>query len=90
MTDRQAAAINAIKLERRYQDEKWNNTPGASGSTNHTNTEFLVYINYYVQEAMKHAATTPDAVGDFIQHSMRKIGALAVAAMEANGVAHRD
>lgn len=83
-------AIRAIRQERKYQDDKWNNTVGASGSTNHTNTEFLVYINHYVQESMKHASTTPDNVGDTLQHNMRKIAALALAAMEANGVAYRD
>jgi hypothetical protein len=73
---KQQEAIDAVICERQYQDNKWNNTPGASGSINHTNTEFLVYINHYVQQSMAHASTTPDNVGDVLKHNMRKIAAL--------------
>lgn len=72
---------DAIDGERAYQDYRW---PGHK----HSNTEFLVYIQHYVNEAFK-AASTTDEYGDAERDALRKIAALAVAAMEENGVKPR-
>jgi hypothetical protein len=70
----------AIDGERNYQDERW---PGHR----HSVTEFLVYINRYVligMEKMSKADNDNEALPE-----LRKIAALAVAAMEENGVQFR-
>lgn len=89
MTNRDEV-YKAIDGEREYQGLVWNeNTTSCKGI--HNNTEFLVYIRDYVDEAL-HIQTrqaSPDC-DVFAQHTLRKIAALAVAAMEQNGVLFRD
>ena len=53
--------------------------------------EFLVYIRDYVEEALHVASRDGDPVVRVkTAHSLRKIAALAVAAMEQNGVLLRE
>jgi hypothetical protein len=79
----------AIDGERRYQ-KKWENPALTDSGGKHSNVEFLVYIRDYVEEALHYATRNPDpAAHVFTRHSLRKIGALAVAAMEQNGVEER-
>jgi hypothetical protein len=76
----------ALDGEREYQ-KKWENPELTDSGGVHTLTEFLVYIQDYTNEALHVASREPDPKSEeFIRHSMRKIGALAVAAMEQNGV----
>jgi hypothetical protein len=52
--------------------------------------EFLAFIQDYVNEALHYCARhgEPGAT-EFSAHSLRKIAAMAVAALEQNGVQHR-
>jgi hypothetical protein len=75
----------AIDGERDYQDRKW----GPPEVHHHSVTEFLVYIRDYVEEAL-HAETRSVGEPAKATHNMRKIGALAVACMEQNGVLYRN
>src|SRR5690348_2933363 len=78
-----------INEERDYQDSKWNEDTTASGGK-HSNTEFLVYIRDYVEQALHYASRNSEQkVLPFTQDALRKIAALAVAAMEQNGVINR-
>lgn len=79
----------AIDGERAYQAERWNaSTTDSKGI--HNNTEFLVYIKDYVEEALHHISRNSEPGSTvFSQNSLRKIAALAVAALEQNGVTQR-
>jgi hypothetical protein len=77
----------AIDGERTYQDSKWIPTE----EHRHSITEWLVYIEDYVNEAKHVLSRKPDPEAlPFALHTLRKIGAMAVAAMEQNGAATRD
>lgn len=79
----------AIDGEREYQSKIWNSTTTETGGI-HNNTEFLVYIRDYVEEALHAVSRTGEPkAGEFAKNSLRKIAALAVAAMEQNGVSSR-
>lgn len=79
----------AIDGEREYQDERWNGATTESHGK-HSVTEFLVYIRDYVEEALHVVSRTADPGAQvFAKHSLRKIAALAVAAMEQNGIEER-
>jgi hypothetical protein len=81
MTDRKTV-YRVIDSERDYQEQRWKRP-----EHNHSNTEYLVYIDHYVKQAFA-AVSTQD--GDRATLSaLRKIAALAVAAMEENGVEYR-
>ena len=79
----------AIDGERAYQ-MKWENPEITDNGGKHSNLEFLVYIRDYVEEALHYGSRQPDPKFlTFSQNSLRKIAALAVAAMEQNGTLHR-
>lgn len=79
----------AIDGERAYQ-MKWENPEITDSGGRHSNLEFLVYIRDYVEEALHFGSREPDPkFTTFSQNNLRKIAALAVAAMEQNGVLHR-
>ena len=69
-----------IDGERNYQEWRW---PGHK----HSATEFLVYIDHYVKQGMLLVSTQNGESGALGQ--LRKIAALAVAAMEQNGAIER-
>jgi hypothetical protein len=76
-----------IEAERAYQDSKWG--PTQEGGK-HSLTEFLAYIQDYTNEAMHICSrTAAPECDDFARHSMRKIAALAVAALEQHGALDR-
>lgn len=79
---------NAIDGERDYQEERWNPSTTPTAGV-HSNLEFLVFIQDYVQEAMHKSSRDAGAELTFTKHSLRKIAALAVAALEQNGVEPR-
>ena len=76
--------FTAIQSERDYQDERWE-------LDDHSLEEWLVYIEDYVDEA-KHILTRGE--GEEAQQkaleALRKVAALAVAAMEQNGAPQRE
>lgn len=75
----------ALDGERSYQDRIW-----PLPDHLHSVTEFLVYIEDYVNEA-KHVVTRePDVTANRMAlHALRKIGAMCVAAMEQHGAPQR-
>lgn len=80
----------AIDGERDYQ-EGWKDPTLTDSGGEHSNVEFLVYIRDYVEEALHIATRKPDPEANIhTAHALRKIAALAVAAMEQNGVLLRD
>jgi len=88
-TASRADVYAAIDGERDYQ-KKWENPDLTDSGGRHSNLEFLVYIRDYVEEALHVSTRDPDPVArEFTTHSLRKIAALAVAAMEQNGVLPR-
>jgi len=82
MENTRETVFQAINDERDYQEQKW-----ARPAHNHSNTEYLVFINYYVQQAFTAVSTQED--DSATKSALRKIAALAVAAMEENGVETR-
>lgn len=80
----------AIDGERSYQNG-WDDPLLTDTCGRHTYTEFLVYIKDYADEALHIATRRPDPEARVQNaHALRKIAALAVAALEQNGVLERD
>jgi hypothetical protein len=77
--------FDLIEGERAYQDSRWNPATTTSDG-NHSWEEWVMYIDHYVGLAKATLSTKPKQVADGeAAEIMRKIGALAVAAMENNG-----
>jgi hypothetical protein len=77
-----------IDGERDYQDSLASTSENEDG--HHTTTEFLLYMDDYLQQAKHVAATTwgPDCKVKTLD-ILRKVTALGVACMEQNGVVPR-
>ena len=89
-TDQRNAAYEAIDGERAYQAAKWNEKTTPSGGR-HSPVEWLVYMRDYVEEALHFATRNADpAANHFAMENIRKVAALAVAAMEEHGAVKRD
>jgi hypothetical protein len=89
-TTPRADVYAAIDGERDYQ-KKWDNPDVTTSGGRHSNVEFLAYIRDYVEEALHFASRNPDPQAlPVCQNNLRKIAALAVAAMEQNGVLRRS
>lgn len=74
-----------IDGERAYQSERWNDSTTTSGG-NHSFEEWIVYIEHYTAQAKAALTMKPKQEADVIASDiMRKVAALAVAAMENNG-----
>lgn len=90
MTER-SEVYKAIDSEREYQNKKWCR-PGspeeAAGHNPHTITEWLSYMQYYVNEGLKvQTLSFEEGAGlDFL----RKVAALGVAGMEQHGAPLRN
>lgn len=84
------AVYSAIDAERQYQ-EGWKNPDLTDSGGVHSNLEYLVYIRDYVDEALHIASRKPDSEARVQNtHALRKIAAMAVAALEQNGVLLRN
>jgi hypothetical protein len=84
-----AEVYAAIDGEREYQAQRWSEDTTESNGL-HSVTEFLVYIRDYTEEALHHVSRNADpGANEYALHSLRKIAALAVAAMEQRGVRTR-
>lgn len=81
MKTEQQIVFASIAAERDYQNLRW---PGH----HHSDMEFLLFIQAYVQKAMYEA--TFNSNDDVVKDAMQKIGALVVAAGEENGPRFRD
>jgi len=92
MGEKKAGAIEkvfeAIRKEREYQNRLWG---GTQEEGIHSVTEYLVFIQDYVQEALHICSrkAAPYCDQDAL-HIMRKVAAMAVACMEQNGIEQRD
>ena len=82
MGEKQSIVFYAIKGEREYQEQR------QPEHHRHSLTEYLVYINHYVNRAFT-VVSTEDSPDDFARAQLRKIAALAVAALEEHGVQFR-
>jgi hypothetical protein len=79
-----------IDTEREYQGLRWNQNTTITGG-NHTPTEWLVFIQDYLTEAMHVSTRQPAQECDpIIMANLRKIAGMCVAAMEELGCAPRD
>ena len=84
-----AEVYAAVDGEREYQ-RKWENPDLTDSGGRHSNVEFLAYIQDYTTEALHVATRKPDPEARvFCTHALRKIAAMAVAALEQNGVLSR-
>jgi hypothetical protein len=84
ITPRRNVVYLAIEGERAYQDRKWPDNL-------HSTLEYLVYMEDYIAEAKRVLSRRPDPEAkEFALHTVRKVAAMAVAAMEQNGVKTRD
>lgn len=82
------SVYQAIDGERLYQDARWV-TDGYPHV--HTVTEWLVYIDSYLREAMYVVSRGDEpACTEQALHIVRKIAAMGVACMEQNGAPHRQ
>lgn len=71
-----------IDGEREYQETRW-----VRPQHNHSATEYLVYIDHYLKKAL--ARVSIEEGEDGALENLRKIAALAVAAMEEHGAPRR-
>lgn len=83
MTATRQDVYSAIESERQYQNYRW---PEAAHT--HSITEFLVYIEHYLNKAKAIVSTEDGQEGAL--DDLRKITALGVAAMEQNGAKRRE
>lgn len=71
-----------IDGEREYQESRWPHP-----AHKHSATEYMVYIQYYVGLAMTAVSAQDSESGALV--NLRKIAAIAVAAMEEHGAPAR-
>jgi hypothetical protein len=80
----------AIDTERDYQDAIWNEDTTASGGK-HSPEEWCMYIEDYINEAKHILSREPiNTAYPKAMSIMRKVGAMAVCAMEQNGTTNRQ
>lgn len=88
MTDR-SEVYKALDGERDYQKVRWSEDTTSTGGF-HSVTEFLVYMQDYVNEALHNVSREADpGASEKALHWVRKVGALAVACMEQHGAPER-
>lgn len=81
----QEQVFELIRGERRYQDSRWNESTTVTGG-DHSFEEWIIYIEHYLAKAKTVLATTTKTVADpEAADNLRKVAALAVAALENNG-----
>ena len=73
---------NIIDGERAYQEQRWERP-----KHNHSATEYLVYIDHYVKQGFARVSMEDGEEGAL--EVLRKIAALAVAAIEEHGAPER-
>ena len=79
--------VEAVKEEWQYQDVLWN----PAEDHQHSITEWLVYLEDYIQEAKHICSRKPDPVASVeASHIIRKLATMCFRCMEQNGIEHRD
>ena len=78
------ACADSIESERNYQEAMWNKDTTASGG-NHSESEFLVFMQDYLREAMNVVSRNPEPMAsEKASHIIRKVCAMALACAEKN------
>lgn len=81
---------NALNSEREYQQSRWNEKTTTSKNL-HSFSEWFAYMEDYIAEAKHILARTARQNAEIpVQHIMRKVTAMGVAAMEDHGAPHRE
>lgn len=82
----------AIDSEREYQNKRWGKTPEElTGHNPHTVTEWLAYMQHYVNEGLALATTSNDPEASQLALAFaRKVAALGVVCMEQHGAPKRE
>ena len=80
----------ALDSEREYQNSKWRrpDSDDPAGHNPHTITEWLAYMQYYVNEGLR-VQTTSFGECEGLAF-LRKVAALGVAGMEQHGAPRRE
>jgi hypothetical protein len=82
-------AFDILDGERNYQDSRWNENTTSSGGV-HTPAEWILFMQNYLQEAQQIVTRESDnRCHDRVMAIIRKVGAMAVAAIEQNGAPYR-
>lgn len=89
MTATRQEVFDALSSERAYQDSRWGDTlsGGRPGDGERTLDEFILYISGYAQQLVAIGAKSADPAEKL--EFVRKVGGLAVAAMEQHGAPRR-
>jgi len=82
---------NAIDSERDYQDSKWTPEATTTAGQHENPLEWLTYMKNYCEEAINVMCRQAEpGASEFALHTIRKVAALGVAAMEQCGVRTRQ
>jgi hypothetical protein len=85
-----AEVYAAIDSERNYQKSRWNERTTTSKGF-HSFSEWFAYMEDYIAEAKHLLARTPAQDAEIpVQHIMRKVTTMGVAAMEDHGAPTRE
>tara|TARA_E500000081_G_C6084546_1_gene329561 strand:+ start:383 stop:874 length:492 start_codon:yes stop_codon:yes gene_type:complete len=78
------SCVNCIQSERNYQEKMWNkDTTDSAGF--HSESEFIVFMQDYLREAMNTVSRNPEPqASQMASHTVRKICAMALACAEKN------
>ncbi len=77
----------ALDSERDYQDQRWGETQCGG---KHSPTEYLVYMQDYINEAMHLVSRVEDPKGsEEAMNIIRKVTAMGVACAEQHGINYR-
>lgn len=78
------SVANAIESERKYQEQIWNADTTQSGGM-HSESEFLVFMQDYLREAMTIVSRNPEPyASEEAAHVVRKVSAMALACAVKN------
>lgn len=81
--------IAALRGEREYQDERWNENTTTSGGI-HEVGAWLTFIRSYLRQAEEQISRGADPqASDAALHTIRKITAMGIACMEQHGAPER-
>lgn len=78
----------SIDSEREYQNGRWAPSDDPSGRVPHTVTEWLAYMQYYVNQGIEKQTLSHDEKAGLPW--LRKVAALGVAGMEQHGAPRRE
>lgn len=83
-TEMLPCCANSIKSERDYQEKMWNKDTTSSAGL-HSESEFLVFMQDYLREAMSQVSRNPEPQASHnASHTVRKVCAMALACAEKN------